>query len=225
MPAHNLRRMIFGDKKKLIVPSSAIVGTSFIKGADTSVNLTVPAGLSGDELLIFSMNQGAKTGFTKVNATGSFGMNIALDYKVADNTETTVAMDSSGLSNAGIIAFCVRMRGKNTLDTIVSNVGDWGPSSPHLGPAITTTVADEYMFQAIGLQGTTVGPDAISGWTQLYNDIAVNNATPTPDPTRNFAIGVFYKIRPAAGTEAAVNITWQGGGTSTSFTSIGFGIR
>jgi hypothetical protein len=217
--------MIFGDKKKVIAAANPLIGVTSVKGADTAVTLTIPAGNAGDQLLVFVSDSGAVySGYTAVQASGSFSMNLAMHYKTAAGGEGSLSVGNGGLSFAGIIGVCVRIRGATTMDNIISNVGDWVPTSPHLGPGVITTVANEMEFIAAMVQGSAATVDALgNGYTELYRDFAPNNGG---DATRNVSIVVGMKTKAVAGTDSQFNISWgASGATAQSFTSIGFGLK
>src|SRR3954469_13722303 len=98
MPARSIEGVIFGSKKKVIAAANPLIGLNSNKGADTSISVSPPAGNAGDQLLLFSMSATAHTGYTAVNASGSFGMNIDLHYKSsASGSEGAETIDNGGL--------------------------------------------------------------------------------------------------------------------------------
>lgn len=227
MPNLALERAIIGAKKKSAGAPAGLIIRAFtpVKGNGTTFNPAVPTGLVGEPLLFFSTDGGAIAGWTTTQGQGSFGGSIWLHTRIADGSEPgTIVRGDGGLSGYGSHHGILRIQGGTAIENIDGTGGNWGPTSPQPSKAISTTTPNDMVFQFAHVQGSAAGfinPPA--GWTVVYNDFQLNGAA---DATRNGAVIVLAKLRPAAGAEPSFNFEWgAAGATSTSFTEIACAVR
>ena len=148
----------------------------------TSIDLTKPAGVAVDELLLLivgsdnfesSPNWGLVTGWTRfVNiGTGLPDAKLGCYWRVADGTEpatVTVATDSTDTNETW--GFYLRISNVDTTAPInvVGTGQNAGSSSSHAIAEVTTTVDDCLAFYALAFDGGDGLPFSVSGagWSQ-----------------------------------------------------------